>query len=149
MEKERDSHRNGIAGLGFNVWLEEGAIGVKFYGSSDIVVPFSEFEEMMALPLTDKVSGPEFRSNTTTFRWAKKFGDVYLCAYDSKDEDEAARSMIGIYDPRLDDVPFATFDWDLVKKGEVRFCYNSWRGDSMLDGIERAIGMKLDAWVNR
>lgn len=52
-------------------------------------------------------------------------------------DDEEERDMIGVLFPHEQEC--AVFDSDLIGDGEVRFGFNSWRGDHYEDKLREAI----------
>ena len=56
--------------------------------------------------------------------------------------------MIAIVFSDNTDCHVAVFDFDLLKKDEIRFVYNSWRGDVFAPELEKAIEKYREGWRN-
>lgn len=65
-----------------------------------------------------------------------------VVVFDDKEAGEKKRTMLGIVFP--DRGNCAVFDISLVAKGDVRFFFNSWRGDHYEDDLRTAIAANDD-----
>lgn len=123
-------HRNGVAGQGFHLYLTEDALYLKFNTDHDYkTYKLSDFALLVDCPLQGEI----FKNkcfDAVQFRNSSKLGDTSLYAFDCE-----GNRMIGIYNPDLDDIAFAAFNWDLLLKGEMRFAFNSYRGDQYQNAL--------------
>ena len=141
-------HRNGVSGLGFNCWLENGSIAVEFSDCNDgylepIVVPLAEFDALNAE--TRKGKGRPYRDFWADYSIRliskKRIGDIDICVFEV-DKDV----FIGVYAPEAYDgcVPFAAFQFDKVKDGNLAFGDNSWRGDRFYGSLVKGCGYNAE-----
>lgn len=137
----RHFHRNGVAGLGFYVSLDNGMLTVSFslgdQPERPVTVPLSTFAILMETKPGRKVELSRGGG------WIKLRGvqqdlnnHVSFYAMDSDDG-----PMIALYDGSMPEIPCAVFNWDKIKAGNVDFGSNSWRGDVFWDAIKRALAM--------
>jgi hypothetical protein len=132
-------HRNGVSGLGFYVKVEDNTLMVQFDNQDEdkktndvIKVPLVIFEEFVKASLKGK---PYHDDNGDKWQYRTHAGlsdAVDLFAYDMSGE-----TFVGVHQHGLEEVPFAAFQWDLLKQGECRFMVNSWRGDTAYNNLCR------------
>jgi hypothetical protein len=123
-----DYHRNGVSGLGFFVKYEEDrpepAVLVSFhYWDEDIDGPDDHWVNAKPIVLPWRAIELTRKALEATDRVEVTDEYTIVGFHDGGDR------MLGVWAPRYigDGVPFAVFDIDILP--DVRFFYNSYRGD--------------------
>ena len=81
----------------------------------------------------ENISAPAFHRNGVC-------GEPFqVCTFTMTEHDEPPRRMVAIRfadDTPHDNPRIAVFDLDLLAQGEIRFTFNSWRGDRFSDDLD-------------
>lgn len=126
-----DYHRNGVSGCGFYVRLTRTALHVRF-GDNDTD---DGYDPAIVVPLELIVQAIAPEPNTLSVRSA--VADEYgIVGFRSESIDQGI-AVVNL--ARLDDCCVAVFDArKILDDNDVRFFYNSWRGDHFVDIVRAA-----------